>query len=80
MVCVDTRLVFDDIWIIIRYVLVLYTCTERYQADVFILGYDTGVISGALVSIGSDLGPEQLANGQKVSLTICTHKSPTGDR
>jgi hypothetical protein len=30
-------------------------------------GYDTGVISGALVTIGSDLGPEALSNGQKVS-------------
>ena len=31
-------------------------------------GYDTGVISGALVTIGSDLGPEELSNGQKVSI------------
>jgi hypothetical protein len=30
-------------------------------------GYDTGVISGALVTIGSDLGPAELSNGQKVS-------------
>lgn len=29
-------------------------------------GYDTGVISGALVSIGSDLGPAELSSGQKV--------------
>lgn len=32
----------------------------------FVQGYDTGVISGALVSIGSDLGPAALSNGQKV--------------
>jgi SP family myo-inositol transporter-like MFS transporter 13 len=32
-----------------------------------LLGYDTGVISGALVTIGSDLGPEALSNGQKVN-------------
>ena len=32
-----------------------------------ITGYDTGVISGALVTIGSDLGPIELSNGQKVS-------------
>ena len=30
------------------------------------LGYDTGVISGALVTIGSDLGPTELSSGQKV--------------
>ena len=28
-------------------------------------GYDTGVISGALVVIGSDLGPLQVSDGQK---------------
>ena len=30
------------------------------------LGYDTGVISGALVTIGSDLGPTELSSLQKV--------------
>lgn len=29
-------------------------------------GYDTGVISGALVTIGSDLGPAELSSGNKV--------------
>jgi MFS transporter, SP family, solute carrier family 2 (myo-inositol transporter), member 13 len=33
-------------------------------------GYDTGVISGALVTIGSDLGPAELSNGQKVSIWV----------
>ena len=33
-------------------------------------GYDTGVISGALVTIGSDLGPAELSNGQKVSIIL----------
>lgn len=32
----------------------------------FLTGYDTGVISGALVTIGSDLGPAALSSGQKV--------------
>ena len=35
-----------------------------------ITGYDTGVISGALVTIGSDLGPIELSNGQKVSILL----------
>ena len=34
------------------------------------IGYDTGVISGALVTIGSDLGPAELSNGQKVSILL----------
>ncbi|KAG8691641.1 myo-inositol transporter [Ceratobasidium sp. 423] len=34
--------------------------------------YDTGVISGTLVTIGSDLGPEQLSNSQKELITSAT--------
>ncbi|KAH7333022.1 general substrate transporter [Rhizoctonia solani] len=37
-----------------------------------LFGYDTGVISGTLVTIGSDLGPEQLSNGQKELITSAT--------
>ncbi|KAG5651467.1 hypothetical protein H0H81_008552 [Sphagnurus paluster] len=37
-----------------------------------LFGYDTGVISGALVSIGSDLGPDKLSNGQKEFITSST--------
>ncbi|KAG6908372.1 hypothetical protein DXG01_004870 [Tephrocybe rancida] len=37
-----------------------------------LFGYDTGVISGALVSIGSDLGPAELSNGQKEFITSST--------
>ena len=33
----------------------------------YISGYDTGVISGALVVIGPDLGPPQVSDGQKAS-------------
>lgn len=42
-------------------------------------GYDTGVISGALVTISSDLGPSQLSNGQKASLStlssVASHRA-----
>ena len=38
-----------------------------YSIRLFVLvGYDTGVISGALVTIGGDLGPAELSSGQKV--------------
>ena len=37
-----------------------------------LFGYDTGVISGTLVVIGSDLGPEVLSNGQKEMITAST--------
>lgn len=36
-----------------------------------LLGYDTGVISGALVTIKGDLGPAALSDGQKVSFFVC---------
>ncbi|CAE6470247.1 unnamed protein product [Rhizoctonia solani] len=39
---------------------------------VFVSSYDTGVISGTLVTIGSDLGPEQLSNTQKELITSAT--------
>ncbi|KIP05610.1 hypothetical protein PHLGIDRAFT_73996 [Phlebiopsis gigantea 11061_1 CR5-6] len=37
-----------------------------------LFGYDTGVISGALVTIDSDLGPAQLSSGQKELITSAT--------
>ncbi|KII91864.1 hypothetical protein PLICRDRAFT_123328 [Plicaturopsis crispa FD-325 SS-3] len=37
-----------------------------------LFGYDTGVISGALVTIGSDLGPSVLSDGQKELITSAT--------
>ena len=33
-------------------------------------GYDTGVISGALVTIGGDLGPTQLSSTQEVGVLL----------
>ncbi|KAF9053866.1 general substrate transporter [Hymenopellis radicata] len=37
-----------------------------------LFGYDTGVISGALVTIGKDLGGSALTNGQKEFITSAT--------
>ncbi|KAF8452813.1 general substrate transporter [Boletus edulis BED1] len=37
-----------------------------------LFGYDTGVISGALVTIKGDLGPPALSNGQKEFITSAT--------
>ncbi|KAI6130608.1 general substrate transporter [Pisolithus thermaeus] len=37
-----------------------------------LFGYDTGVISGALVTINGDLGPPELSNGQKEFITSAT--------
>ena len=33
-------------------------------------GHDTGVISGALMTIGSDLGHAEVSNGQKASVFL----------
>jgi hypothetical protein len=43
------------------------------------VGYDTGVISGALVTIGSDLGPQNLTNGQKVHI-CCLFSEPISNQ
>ncbi|KAM5532982.1 hypothetical protein V8D89_013324 [Ganoderma adspersum] len=37
-----------------------------------LFGYDTGVVSGALVTIGGDLGPAELSAGQKELITSST--------
>lgn len=37
-----------------------------------LFGYDTGVISGTLVTINGDLGPAQLSDGQKEFITSAT--------
>ncbi|RDX45854.1 general substrate transporter [Lentinus brumalis] len=37
-----------------------------------LFGYDTGVISGALVTIGGDLGPAELSSAQKELITSAT--------
>ncbi|KAG6847251.1 hypothetical protein H0H93_009272 [Arthromyces matolae] len=43
-----------------------------FHTKLLLTGYDTGVISGALVTIGSDLGTSQLSNGQKEFITSAT--------
>ena len=67
MVRLDSSVVFYDIrtalWSVVSSRL-LYSASNAH----FVPGYDTGVISGALVTIGSDLGPAALSNGQKVRI------------
>jgi len=51
------------------FVWLLVCCTS---ISGLLFGYDTGVISGALVTIGSDLGPAALSSGQKELITSST--------
>ncbi|EKM78245.1 hypothetical protein AGABI1DRAFT_75730 [Agaricus bisporus var. burnettii JB137-S8] len=51
------------------FVWVLVSCST---ISGLLFGYDTGVISGALVTIGSDLGPALLSDGQKEFITSST--------
>ncbi|PCH37438.1 general substrate transporter [Wolfiporia cocos MD-104 SS10] len=51
------------------FVWLLVCCTS---ISGLLFGYDTGVISGALVTIGSDLGPASLSSGQKELITSAT--------
>ncbi|TFK75535.1 general substrate transporter [Pluteus cervinus] len=51
------------------FIWVLVLCTS---ISGLLFGYDTGVISGALVTIKSDLGPVELSNSQKEFITSAT--------
>ncbi|KAF9446461.1 general substrate transporter [Macrolepiota fuliginosa MF-IS2] len=51
------------------FVWALVTCST---ISGLLFGYDTGVISGALVTIGTDLSSSQLSNGQKEFITSAT--------
>ncbi|KAI0764202.1 general substrate transporter [Trametes elegans] len=51
------------------FVWLLVACTS---ISGLLFGYDTGVISGALVTIGGDLGPDELSSGQKELITSAT--------
>ncbi|KAH8101726.1 general substrate transporter [Cristinia sonorae] len=51
------------------FVWLLVLCTS---ISGLLFGYDTGVISGALVTIGGDLGPTELSSGQKELITSAT--------
>ncbi|KAI0705397.1 general substrate transporter [Earliella scabrosa] len=51
------------------FVWLLVACTS---ISGLLFGYDTGVISGALVTIGGDLGPAELSSSQKELITSAT--------
>ncbi|KAI0641632.1 general substrate transporter [Trametes meyenii] len=51
------------------FVWLLVACTS---ISGLLFGYDTGVISGALITIGDDLGPAELSSGQKELITSST--------
>ena len=69
MVYMDPCVVFNYFWITLWSVNATNITNIIYIVE-RITGYDTGVISGALVTIGSDLGPAELSNGQKVSILL----------
>ncbi|GJJ11794.1 hypothetical protein Clacol_006032 [Clathrus columnatus] len=56
----------------IRPTLTIYLLVLLSSISGLLFGYDTGVISGALVTIGSDLGPSKLSDLQEELITSST--------
>ena len=76
MVCLDVGRVHEYLRAAVRCVVCVAPDTKAHEA----VGYDTGVISGALVTIGSDLGPAALSSGQDVCVfRAATEKAYNGN-
>ncbi|PIL29118.1 MFS general substrate transporter [Ganoderma sinense ZZ0214-1] len=65
----EARVVAEGVERTTMFVWLLVSCVS---ISGLLFGYDTGVISGALVTIGGDLGPAELSSGQKELITSST--------
>lgn len=72
MVRLDARRLHEHLWTALRSVRRTPDTENVNNPASSNIGYDTGVISGALVTINSDLGPAELSSGQKELITSAT--------